>query len=88
MFAQVFTASRSNPTADPVVPSGYLKDLPFTVYDFFAYLASGCVLLWFVSYAFDLAWLVSANPSTLVLLQWIVAAYVAGTRCPSLLRSD
>lgn len=54
-----------------------MKDLPFTVYDFFAYLASGCVLLWFVTYAFDLRF-VGASQSTLLLLQWIVAAYVAG----------
>lgn len=37
------------------------------------------MLLWFVRYAFDLPWLAVA-PSGLVLLQWIVAAYVIGSR--------
>jgi hypothetical protein len=54
-----------------------MKDLTLSVYDFFAYLASGFVLLWFVSYAFDLPWFAGAGPSG-VLLQWIIGSYVIG----------
>lgn len=55
-----------------------MKDLPFSVYDFFAYLASGFVVLLIGGYAFGIDALPEKDASSVVLLVWIVAAYVTG----------
>jgi hypothetical protein len=55
-----------------------VKDLPFSVYDFFAYLASGFVVLLIAGYAFDINALPEKDASSVLLLAWVVAAYVTG----------
>jgi hypothetical protein len=55
-----------------------MKDFPFTVYDFFAYLASGFVVLLISTYAFDIDVLPRTDASSVVLLAWVVAAYITG----------
>jgi hypothetical protein len=55
-----------------------MKDLPFSVYDFFAYLASGFVVLLIGGYAFDLHGIPAKDASSVELLAWVVAAYVTG----------
>jgi len=55
-----------------------VKDLPFSVYDFFAYLASGFVVLLIGGYAFDIDALPEKDASSVLLLAWVVTAYVTG----------
>lgn len=55
-----------------------MKDLPFSVYDFFAYLASGFVVLLIGGYAFNINALPQKDASSVLLLAWVVAAYVTG----------
>ena len=55
-----------------------MKDPPFSVYDFFAYLASGFVVLLIGGYAFDVDALPEKDASSVLLLAWVVAAYVTG----------
>ncbi|MDP9190485.1 MAG: hypothetical protein M3P06_02125 [Acidobacteriota bacterium] len=55
-----------------------MKDLPFSIYDFFAYLASGFVLLLIGGYAFDINALPQKDASSVLLLAWVIAAYVTG----------
>lgn len=55
-----------------------MKDLPFSVYDFFAYLASGFVVLLIGGYAFDIRALPEKDASSVLLLAWVIAAYVTG----------
>ena len=55
-----------------------MKDLPFSVYDFFAYLASGFIALLIGAYAFDFAALPANDASSVELLAWVIAAYVTG----------
>ena len=55
-----------------------MKDLPFSVYDFFAYLASGFVVLLIGGYAFDIEALPEKDASSVLLLAWVIAAYVTG----------
>ncbi len=55
-----------------------MKELPFSVYDFFAYLASGFVVLVVGAYAFDIDALPQKDASSVVLLAWVIGAYVTG----------
>ncbi len=52
--------------------------IPFTVYDFFAYLSTGFVLLAASDYAFDQGWLLRSQLGLVAAAFWIVAAYVIG----------
>ncbi len=52
--------------------------IPFTVYDFFGYLAAGFVLLVAVDYAFELGWLLGDEFGLVVGIFWIVVAYITG----------
>ncbi|MCG6154189.1 hypothetical protein [Rubinisphaera margarita] len=52
--------------------------LPFSVYDFFAYLATGFVVLCAADYAFDGGWLEKDKLPTGMLIFLIVAGYVLG----------
>lgn len=52
-----------------------MKDFPFSVHDFFVYLASGLLLLLVVAHAFDLWWVLPSQPA----LQLVVAVVVAYT---------
>jgi hypothetical protein len=55
-----------------------MKDLPFSVYDFFAYLASGFVVLVIGAHAFDINALPQKDASSVLLLAWVIAAYITG----------
>ena len=55
-----------------------MKDLPFTVYDFFAYLASGFWLLLIIGIGIHQPWYTVTDISSLTLLAWIVIAYITG----------
>lgn len=55
-----------------------MNSIPFSVYDFFGYLASGFLLLVAVDYAFDGGWLLRNDLGVVYSVFWIVVAYVAG----------
>lgn len=54
-----------------------MKDFPFSVHDFFAYFASGLLLLVIVGYAFDFPWKMP-EAATIQLVLVVVVAYVVG----------
>jgi len=54
-----------------------MKDFPFSIYDFFAYLASGLLLLLIVGFAFDISWKIPQQ-ATLQFAVAVVAAYTIG----------
>ncbi len=58
--------------------SGQMDRIPFTVYDFFAYLSTGFVLLASVDYAFDLRWLLGGELALVTGTFWVIAAYATG----------
>ena len=49
-----------------------------TVYDFFAFLAAGFVVIVATDYAFERHWLLQKDPTIVVGVFWIVAAYIVG----------
>jgi hypothetical protein len=55
-----------------------MNRIPFSIYDFFGYLAAGFVLILSVDYAFQGGWLLRDNLGTVLSLFWLLAAYVAG----------
>src|ERR1043166_3298019 len=55
-----------------------MKELPFSVYDFFAYLASGFVVLLVGGYAFGMTTIPAKDASSVELLAWVIGAYVTG----------
>jgi hypothetical protein len=52
--------------------------IPFSAYDFFAYLATGFILLAAADYAFDIGWLAKEKLPPAMLLLLIIGGYVAG----------
>jgi len=52
--------------------------IPFSVYDFFAYLATGFLILVAAAYTTDRVVLLRETPTLVMGLFWIVAAYVVG----------
>lgn len=55
-----------------------MKDFPFSVYDSFAYLSTGLIVLVAADYSFHLGWLAGRDISTLQLLTILVFAYAIG----------
>ena len=55
-----------------------MDKLPFSIYDFFAYLASGFVLLIAIDYSFDGGWLLRKDIGIVVGAFWVMFAYVVG----------
>ncbi len=55
-----------------------MDKLPFSVYDFFGYLASGFVILAAADYAFDGGWLLRNKVATVFAVFWIIVAYIIG----------
>lgn len=55
-----------------------MNSIPFSVYDFFGYLASGFFLLAAVDYASDGGWLLTENLGVIFAIVWIVIAYIVG----------
>ena len=54
-----------------------MKDIPFTIYDFLAYLSSGAVIVASLDYVFGYRWLLGPVGASLALLL-VLAAYIAG----------
>ena len=52
--------------------------IPFSVYDFFGYLASGFLLLAAVDFAFEGGWLLRQDLGAVFGLLWTAVAYIAG----------
>src|SRR5215204_4495629 len=55
-----------------------MSQLPFSVYDFFGYLAAGFIVLAATDYAFDLHWLLENDLTLPIGIVWIVVAYILG----------
>ncbi len=56
-----------------------MNRIPFSVYDFFGYLAAGFILILSLDYAFEGGWLLKEDHlGTVLSLFWLLAAYVAG----------
>jgi hypothetical protein len=55
-----------------------MTSIPFSVYDFFGYLASGFLFLAAVDYASDGGWLLTENLGIVFAILWTVAAYIVG----------
>ncbi len=55
-----------------------MDKIPFSIYDFFGYLASGFILLVAVDYAFDGGWLLTENLGVVFAVLWTVVAYIIG----------
>lgn len=55
-----------------------MEKLPFNIYDFFAYLASGFIVLAAVDFAFDLGWLFKKEVGIPLIVFGVVAAYIVG----------
>src|SRR5467141_3932536 len=52
--------------------------IPFTLYDFFAYLSTGALWLIGIDYAFGMQWIVNAELTTGQTVVWVIIAYVLG----------
>ena len=52
--------------------------IPFSIYDFFGYLSTGCLLLIATDFAFDKGWLLKGTPSPVLGIFWAIAAYIIG----------
>lgn len=52
--------------------------IPFSVYDFFGYLASGFLLLATLDYAFDGGWVLNKDIGIVFGVFWVGVAYIAG----------
>jgi hypothetical protein len=55
-----------------------LGAIPFTIYDFLAYLSTGALLLLGADYAFDLKWVLGQAQDTGHTVVWVIVAYVLG----------
>lgn len=55
-----------------------MNRIPFSVYDFFGYLASGFLLMVAVDYVVGEQWMLQEDQSVVLGLLWIVAAYIIG----------
>jgi hypothetical protein len=55
-----------------------MKNIPFTVYDFFAYLSSGSVIVAAIDYLYGYQWLMQDEISTPLALLLIFLSYVTG----------
>lgn len=55
-----------------------MGSIPFSIYDFFAYLSAGFVWLVSIDYAFGLNWLIGRELTVADTAFWIVAAYTIG----------
>ena len=55
-----------------------MSKIPFTVYDFFAYLSSGSLLVAAFDYSFGYQWLLVEKPRLVFVLLLIFAAYLTG----------
>ncbi len=55
-----------------------MDKVPFDVYDFFAFLSAGFLLLLGLDYSFNLGWFLHRTPGSVEWLFWVVAAYVTG----------
>jgi hypothetical protein len=55
-----------------------MEKFPFNIYDFFAYLASGFIVLAAIDFAFDLGWLFIKEIGIPLIVFGVVAAYVVG----------
>lgn len=55
-----------------------MDKIPFSVYDFFSYLASGSLFLIIVDYAFDRGNLAKPSPPIGYAIFWILLAYILG----------
>jgi len=60
------------------VAGGDISKIPFTVYDFFAYLFSGSVLVAAVDYLYSYQWLVQDKPKAVFIIFLLGLAYVTG----------
>lgn len=58
--------------------TSFMEKLPFNIYDFFAYLASGVIFLAAVDFAFDLGWLDKKEIGVPLVVFAIVVAYIVG----------
>jgi hypothetical protein len=52
--------------------------IPFTLYDFFAYLSTGALWLLGIDYAFGLKWILDGPADTGHNVAWVIIAYVLG----------
>lgn len=55
-----------------------MSQIPFSIYDFLAYLAAGFVVLAAADYAFAFQWLLREEHPVVFGIFWIVAAYITG----------
>ena len=55
-----------------------MNRIPFSVYDFFGYLASGFLLIVAVDYVIGEQWVLREDLSVVLGLFWIVVAYIIG----------
>lgn len=55
-----------------------MPSIPFTAYDFFAYLSAGFVVIGAADFAFSRDWILDADLSFIEGLVWVVLAYVLG----------
>jgi len=52
--------------------------IPFSIYDFFGYLACGFILLVAVDYGFDVGWVAKGELGIVLSMFWIIVAYITG----------
>jgi hypothetical protein len=55
-----------------------MPSIPFTAYDFFAYLSAGFVVIGAADFAFSTDWILNTDLSFIEGLVWVVLAYVLG----------
>ncbi|MGH3044002.1 MAG: hypothetical protein ACRDM2_04680 [Gaiellaceae bacterium] len=55
-----------------------MPSIPFTAYDFFAYLSAGFVVIGAADFAFSTGWILDADLTFIEGLVWVVLAYVLG----------
>jgi hypothetical protein len=55
-----------------------MNKIPFSIYDFFGYLASGFLVLMAVDYVSARDWLIGGQLSTVLGIFWIVISYILG----------
>ena len=58
--------------------SGDISKIPFTVYDFFAYLFAGSVVMSAVDYLYGYQWLLQKEPRVIFVIFLLGLAYVTG----------
>lgn len=55
-----------------------MSAIPFTLYDFFAYLSTGALWLLGIDYAFAMGWILGKDVGTGHAVVWVIIAYVLG----------